>query len=240
MVFDIFLEFVIWNLTKLSLHSSRCLVYYAIILNMRKIFFISLIFCFFSGGFFIVQATTKTAKPAEVKQVEVDSDKDGLIDRFEKKLGTDLNKADTDGDGYSDGVEVRSGYDPLDPEPKQISKLIKVDIKTQHLWYYFGDKLMADFPISSGIKGMETPKGEFKILSKILVKDYGGKGYNFYLPDTKWNLHFTTGKYRYYIHGAYWHNKFGQPMSHGCVNVSYQNMEPLYWFAQIGTKVIIN
>ncbi|MFH0951427.1 MAG: L,D-transpeptidase, partial [bacterium] len=49
----------------------------------------------------------------------------------------------------------------------------------------------------------------------------------------------TTGKYRYYIHGAYWHNNFGQPMSHGCVNVAYDNMEDLYWYAQIGTKVIV-
>ena len=99
---------------------------------------------------------------------------------------------------------------------------------------------MADFPISSGIATMPTPKGEFKILDKLQVKDYGGRGYNFSYPDTKWNLHFATGKYRYYIHGAYWHNKFGKPMSHGCVNVSYDNMEPLYWFAQVNTKVIIN
>ena len=29
-------------------------------------------------------------------------------------------------------------------------------------------------------------------------------------------------------------------MSHGCVNVSYANMEPLYWWAQVGTKVLID
>jgi len=174
------------------------------------------------------------------KMTEVDTDKDYLNDKFELAIGTDLKNPDTDGDGFLDGTEVAAGYDPLSDSHQKIDKLIKVDLKTQHLWYYFGDKLMSDFPISSGVTSMPTPKGEFKILDKVLIKHYGGAGYNFDYPNTKWNLHFTTGKYRYYIHGAYWHNKFGQPMSHGCVNVEYQNMEPLYWFSQIGTKVVIN
>ncbi|MBU0646963.1 hypothetical protein KKC67_02695 [Patescibacteria group bacterium] len=42
-----------------------------------------------------------------------DADKDLLSDEMEKKLGTNPNKADSDGDGYKDGSEVNSGYDPL-------------------------------------------------------------------------------------------------------------------------------
>jgi len=86
---------------------------------------------------------------------------------------------------------------------------------------------------------MDTPPGEFEILGKEDSKRYGGPGYDFDYPDTKWNLHFHTDQYRFYIHGAYWHDNFGHPMSHGCVNISYDNMEPLYWFTNIGTKVII-
>ena len=41
-----------------------------------------------------------------------DSDNDGLSDEFEKAIGTDLNKADTDGDGYSDKAEILGGYNP--------------------------------------------------------------------------------------------------------------------------------
>lgn len=170
----------------------------------------------------------------------VDSDKDYLSDAWEKIIGTDPADPDTDGDKFLDGTEVKAGFDPLSQESNIIAKTIKIDLKTQHLWYYFGDKLMADFPISSGLRSTPTPKGEFAILAKVLFKRYGGPTFNFDFPNTKWNLHFTTKKLRYYIHGAYWHNKFGQPMSHGCVNVSYANMEPLYWFAQAGTKVIIN
>lgn len=70
--------------------------------------------------------------------VEVDTDKDGLSDAEEARLGTDPTKADTDGDGltdreevaiyktdplnpdtdgdtYSDGSEVRNGYNPVGP-----------------------------------------------------------------------------------------------------------------------------
>lgn len=61
-----------------------------------------------------------------------DRDQDGLSDSEEKALGTDWQKADTDGDGYTDGVEVSSGFNPLVPAPgdrfseKDINKVSKV------------------------------------------------------------------------------------------------------------------
>ena len=174
------------------------------------------------------------------KFLTIDSDRDGLNDTWEKILGTNPLKADTDGDGFSDGLEVAQGFDPLSAQPRQLDKLIKVSLKDQRLSYYFGGKLLESFLISSGVRGMLTPKGNFTILDKVPSKTYGGTGYNFYFPNTKWNLHFFTGKLRFYIHGAYWHHNFGHPMSHGCVNVSYADMQRLYDWAQVGTKVIIN
>ena len=171
------------------------------------------------------------------KLIKVDSDKDYLNDAWELTLGTDLMNPDSDGDLYLDGTEVAASYHPLDPNPVKLEKLIKVDLTKQHLTYYFDNKIFGSFPISGGLSYTPTPKGEFKILDKVPVKHYGGADFNY--PNTKWNLHFTTQRYRYYIHGAYWHNNFGQPMSHGCVNVDYENMEPLYWWTQYETKVII-
>jgi len=171
------------------------------------------------------------------KLIDVDSDSDYLNDAWELILGTGLMNPDSDGDLYLDGTEVAAGYDPLSSEPVQLEKLIKVNLSTQTLSYYFGGKLMDSFAISSGVASMPTPRGEFTVLDKVPVKHYGGVDYDY--PNTKWNLHFTTKKYRYYIHGAYWHNNFGHPMSHGCVNVSYENMDSLYWWSQIGTKIII-
>lgn len=118
------------------------------------------------------------------------------------------------------------------------SKHIIVTLKTQTLQYFEGDRLIGEFKISSGIRGMPTPTGEFTVLAKKPVVHYKGETYNF--PNTKWNLMFKANvPLNYYIHGAYWHNNFGHPMSHGCVNVSYVNMEPLYNWAEVGTRITI-
>lgn len=53
--------------------------------------------------------------PAETSMVDknLDTDSDGLPDYIEKVIGADLNKADTDGDGFSDLQEIKNGYSPL-------------------------------------------------------------------------------------------------------------------------------
>ena len=51
-----------------------------------------------------------------------DRDQDGLANQEEQAMGTDPDNPDTDGDGYSDGVEVTSGYDPLIPAPNDRAK----------------------------------------------------------------------------------------------------------------------
>lgn len=168
----------------------------------------------------------------------IDSDHDGLSDTWEEKLGTDLNNPDTDGDGYKDGEEVAHGYSPLIPQPVKKDKRIEVSLKDQKLAYYFDNKKLEEFPISSGIRSMPTPTGDYTILKKKPIVHYKGPGYD--LPNTEWNLMFKKGTIlNYYIHGAYWHNNFGKPMSHGCVNVAYKNMEMLYNWVETGTPVSI-
>ena len=57
------------------------------------------------------------------------------------------------------------------------------------------------------------------------------------LPGVPWDLYFTKGGD--VIHGAYWHDKFGQPWSHGCVNLPLDQAEKLYLWADVGTPVIV-
>jgi hypothetical protein len=72
----------------------------------------------FLGLFFVVSFLAVQAESASSsKNVFVDSDQDNLSLDEEKLYGTNPDKADTDGDGYSDGVEVESGYNPLVPAP---------------------------------------------------------------------------------------------------------------------------
>lgn len=51
------------------------------------------------------------------ENIFLDSDQDDLSDAKELVYKTDPKNPDSDGDGYSDGAEVKSGYDPLKPAP---------------------------------------------------------------------------------------------------------------------------
>lgn len=75
-------------------------------------FFVFLLITLFSFGALVV-ANEQEA----ITTYFEDADQDGLSAEEEKAFGTDPTNSDTDGDGYSDGVEVESGYDPLKPAP---------------------------------------------------------------------------------------------------------------------------
>ncbi|MCX6780530.1 MAG: L,D-transpeptidase [Candidatus Magasanikbacteria bacterium] len=151
---------------------------------------------------------------------------------------TAASAIDSDGDGYSDAQELQDGYDPFDSAPIKLPKTIHVSIAKQRLQYFTGKYLVKEIKVSTGVKGKPTPRGTFTIEKKVPLIHYFGKGYDF--PNTKWNMRFKFNKGgSYYIHGAYWHNNFGHPMSHGCVNVAYADMGPLYEWTPTSTPVII-
>lgn len=97
-------------------------------------------------------------------------------------------------------------------------KWIEVSLDEQKVKAWEGTKLVMEFPISSG-KWAPTPKGTFNIWYKTRNQAMTGGsqalGTYYNLPNVPHNMFFYQG---YAIHGAYWHNNFGQPMSHGCVN----------------------
>lgn len=97
-------------------------------------------------------------------------------------------------------------------------KWIEVSLQDQHLWAREGNRVVMDYPISSGLWSA-TPIGTFNIWYKTRYQPMiGGSkelGTYYNLPNVPNNMFFHQG---YAIHGAYWHNNFGHPMSHGCVN----------------------
>jgi lipoprotein-anchoring transpeptidase ErfK/SrfK len=171
--------------------------------------------------------------------IEIDIDKDGLSNQEEiHTYFTDPNNPDSDNDGYNDGKEVRDSYDPNKNESTKIQKIIYVDIKNQVLAYKLGPYVIDSFKVSTGVK-KTTPTGEYKVLIKKPLVTYKGRDY--FYPNTKWNLQFKYMKSgSLYIHGAYWHKKFGTPVTHGCINVEYENMEKLYNWSETGTKIVIS
>ncbi len=79
-----------------------------------------LVACLFLASFnYFTYAETTSENTATTNACDktIDTDCDGLTNSEEKLYGTDLANADTDGDSYSDMVEIESGYDPLKPAP---------------------------------------------------------------------------------------------------------------------------
>ena len=120
-------------------------------------------------------------------------------------------------------------------------KHIFVDLSTQTLKAYEGEKLIHTFPVSTG-KWYETPTGDFRIWVKLrYTRMAGGSGSTYYnLPNVPHTMFFHgdgVSKSRgFAIHGAYWHNNFGHPMSHGCINMRPEDSAVLFDWAQPATE----
>jgi lipoprotein-anchoring transpeptidase ErfK/SrfK len=110
-------------------------------------------------------------------------------------------------------------------------KWIEVDLTTQTLRAWEGNKNVMEFPISSGLY-FATPTGTFNIWYKVrYTRMTGGSkelGTYYDLPNVPDDLFFYQG---YGLHGAYWHNNFGHPMSHGCVNEPLANAHQIFEWA---------
>lgn len=110
-------------------------------------------------------------------------------------------------------------------------KWIEVDLSEQKLRAWEGNFLFLETLISSGKPWTPTITGEFRVGSKFhYAKMSGGvkgtKSY-YYLPNVPYIMFF---KGDYSLHGTYWHNNFGKPMSHGCVNLPTPIAEKLYYW----------
>lgn len=126
--------------------------------------------------------------------------------------------------------------------PASTTKHIIVDRSEQTLYAYDGDTLAMTLKISTGLALTPTPRGTFTIYrktpSRYMQGPLPGISDQYYdLPGVPWNLYFThEGAV---IHGAHWHDHFGTPWSHGCVNVSLSDARTLYEWADVGTEVTV-
>ena len=114
-------------------------------------------------------------------------------------------------------------------------KWIEVNLSEQTLTAWQGDVVVMHTLISSGLPGTPTVTGRFTIGNKYKAQRMTGPGYD--LPNVPWVMYFHSG---YAIHGAYWHNNFGAPMSHGCVNMRNDEAQMLYEWAPQGTEVYVH
>lgn len=197
-----------------------------IIFPLYLVFFI----IFIAFGFLILKKSFNSARCAntlsckESLELSVNNDEAAIfegekIDPPNIDLSADFNQPDV-----------------LGSETDSSEKHIYVDLSTETLKAFQGDKLFMEARISAG-KWFPTPTGDFTIWRKIRsTKMSGGEGADYYyLPNVPFVMFFSNsmvaGGRGFSLHGAYWHDNFGHAMSHGCVNMRIIDAQKLYYWA---------
>jgi len=130
-------------------------------------------------------------------------------------------------------------FTPITPEVPQHKKHIEVVIGHQKVICYENDVPVMETSVSTGLDysppngemPWNTPKGTFYIFSKMPSKHMGdgrlsGNPEDYELPGVPWTTFFETSGVAF--HGTYWHEDFGTPRSHGCVNMRSEEAKWLF------------
>lgn len=119
---------------------------------------------------------------------------------------------------------------------KNGEKWIDVNITKQVLVAFDGEKPVFATLVSTGEDGLEegaraTLKGIFRVHTKYasVTMDSQVVGEEFELRDVPYVQYFEGG---YALHGAYWHDTFGTPKSHGCINLAPEDARRLFYFTE--------
>jgi lipoprotein-anchoring transpeptidase ErfK/SrfK len=158
---------------------------------------------------------------------------------------------------YSEALFYQNG-NPQGVDPTQYAgpKRIDVSISEQIMRVYQGDTLILETYVSTGLEPNHTEVGNFHIRIKYVSQTMSGftsssgevvglgsedgvegtqTGNPYSVEDVPHVMYFNYQAEA--LHGAYWHNNFGQRMSHGCINQPLDVAAFMYDFAPLGTPV---
>jgi lipoprotein-anchoring transpeptidase ErfK/SrfK len=152
---------------------------------------------------------------------------------------------------------------PISPDIAEEQKRIEINLETQTLTAFEGQRVVLQTKVSTGIptKGespngipTDTPRGRFHVQTKMPSRHMGDGELTsdieaYELLGVPWVCLFHVDGLA--LHGTYWHNNFGRRMSHGCVNLRNRDALWLYrwttpiashqdWFSRgLGTQIDI-
>ena len=142
-------------------------------------------------------------------------------------------------------------------------KWIEVSLSQQTLWARQGSTVISTTLVSTGIEPNHTEQGVFHVRYKLEKTDMAGAvdadgqvvalgqsaadaaengeaaGQSPYIVEDVPNVMYFDNEAEA-LHGAYWHNNFGTPMSHGCVNLPLDFAAFLFGWAPLGTMVWVH
>lgn len=122
---------------------------------------------------------------------------------------------------------------PLSPDVPPADKHLEVRLNDQLVTAYEGSTAVKSMRCSGGtayFKGYLTPTGKFttnyKRPSRHMVNSRLADAYTYDLPGVPWICYITEEGVAF--HGTYWHNDFGRPRSHGCINLHSDHAKWIY------------
>ncbi|MFN8592459.1 MAG: L,D-transpeptidase [Thermomicrobiales bacterium] len=178
----------------------------------------------------------------------------GKITAHKARLDTDPIEQPEDVPTYDEALfiapepvveETVNSWSPgtFGPGPQQGGyKEIVVSISAEAMWAYEDGQLVNSSYVSTGVGDVPetvTPLGFHSIISKVDVQTMEGtiSGQQYRVEDVPNVMYFDNLGNA--LHGTYWHNNFGTPMSHGCVNLPLDVAAWMYQWAPIGTPVTV-
>ena len=126
--------------------------------------------------------------------------------------------------------------------PSSSCRWVDIDLSAQTLVAFDSCQPVFATLISSAKAPAVTPLGTFSIVYKeeklpLFANERVASSKGFYLADVPWLMFFHEN---WAIHGTYWHDRFGEPWSHGCVNVSPYDARWLYEWSKLDDIIVVH
>lgn len=194
-----------------------------------------------------IQATVDTLAPL-VDRAPVNAtnivDSAGTVLRAEKEGAVGRALGDTSGvaDQFAQQLSAGDGVFRLTVsetpfETVNLFRRIEIDLGAQRAYLFENNAVVNSWAVSTGLPGTLTPTGNFKVFAHTRIQDMGCyEGAPYCTEDVPWITWFAPN---IGFHGTYWHNNFGQRMSHGCVNLPIDLAKYVYDWSPVGLEISV-
>jgi lipoprotein-anchoring transpeptidase ErfK/SrfK len=119
-------------------------------------------------------------------------------------------------------------------------KSIDVNLSAQRVQLLEDGVVVYTTTASTGVRGAETPTGNFSIqykMEKTRMRGVNPSGHRYDIPDVPWVMAIFDD---YAFHGAPWRQAWGTPLSNGCISMPTANAKYVYDWTPVGTPIHIH
>ena len=188
----------------------------------------------------LVQDSGKRVQWFQNTRLELNENDEVRISPLGEWIADEL-KLDTRRVAMRPGASLFDGVSNPVPTGRIQDRRIEIDLSLQRLVAFQGDERVYDVLVSTGRKLTPTPTGTFPILRRVenermIGGEFGTDDY-YDLSNVYFTQYFTWKGHA--LHYAYWHNNFGNEMSHGCVNMTLWDAKWMWNFADSGVPIAI-